>query len=471
VAVFAYNALFDIWQRGDPLVYSILQNAAAGRPPFGPMSPGQRPDPRYQVVLGPYVHVESGTLTALNALLGRLSLEWFDTWLKGQRTGMADTPTPLHTYELEGGRWTETTVWPPPTVHARTLYFASGPSGSGAPSLNDGTLSDAPPPAVSSDRLPWNGGVNSPCSRASYQQANEFIFAPTNVDNPCFYDDRGLERGALTYTTAPLAQPLDIAGPTNVTVYATANTANTEWVATLNDVAPDGSARPLSTGDLIGSLRALDPASSWMLDGRVLTPWHPYTRASEQPVTPGQLERYDIDMPGTVARIARGHRIRITVQSSDAPYLEPTFPDQNQLFGGTYNVQLGGLRPSSVTFPGMPPGDLKTSTFDWGPCPIDCGTRDPAAEHLTTPTSAVSGGSCANPTPLVVRAPHLRRGQRIRRVRVWVNGQRTRAIRHRGHLVIPIPVGRARVKVVWRISHRRSIIRTRTLDRCPGHVS
>src|SRR5437660_1885977 len=41
VAVFAYNAWFDIWQRGDPLVYSILQNAAGRRPPLAAMPPGQ----------------------------------------------------------------------------------------------------------------------------------------------------------------------------------------------------------------------------------------------------------------------------------------------------------------------------------------------------------------------------------------------------------------------------------------------
>jgi putative CocE/NonD family hydrolase len=409
VAVFAYNALFDIWQRGDPLVYSILQNAAAGRPPFGPMAPDQRPDPRYQVVLGPYVHVESGTLLA--SRLGRLALEWFDTWLKGQHTGMAQTPTPLHTYELEGGRWAETSGWPPPTVSPRTLYFAAGPSGSRAPSRNDGTLSDNAPKAAGSDELPWNGGFNSPCSRGTYQQANEFIFAPSDFDNPCFYDDRGLELGALTYTTAPLKQPLDIAGPATVTVHASANTANTEWVVTLNDVAPDGTARPFATGDLIGSLRDTDPSRGWTLGGRDLMPWHPFTRASEQAVRPGEVESYEIELPGTVARIARGHRIRITVQSSDAPYLEPDFPDQNQLMGGTYHVQRGGPRPSNVTLPVIQPGDLETSTVDWGPCPVDCGTRDLAAEQMKTPTARCHRSAC----PVARRGAHRRHHRHARR--------------------------------------------------------
>ena len=61
----------------------------------------------------------------------------------------------------------------------------------------------------------------------------------------------------------------------------------------------------------------------------------------------------------------------MTVQSSYAPYLEPTLPDQAQLFGGSYDVARG---LSSVTLPVLAPGDLRTSAVDWGPCVTDCGT-------------------------------------------------------------------------------------------------
>jgi putative CocE/NonD family hydrolase len=293
---------------------------------------------------------------------------------------MASTRTPLHSYEVEGHRWVDTTTWPPPAARPLRLYFAAGPSGSGAPSRNDGTLGAAPEQAAASDQLAWNGGVNIPCSRATDQffiqgQVKAFNDQYGNQwENPCTYDDRGLEVGALTYTTPPLTQPLTIAGPADLTIYASANTANTEWVATLDDVAPDGSARPLSTGDLIGSLRAVDSGKGWKLGGQLIMPWHPYTRISEQPVSPGQLTRYDLDLPATVARIAAGHRIRVTVQSSYGPYLEPTLPDQVQLMGGSYDVQRGGAHPSSVSLSVLRPDQLRTSPIDWGPCVTDCGS-------------------------------------------------------------------------------------------------
>jgi putative CocE/NonD family hydrolase len=462
IGVFAYNALFDIWQRGDGQVYSILQNAAAHRPPFGPMSPRQRPDPRFQVVLGPYTHgyVPPGERW--------LALEWFDTWLKGRKTGMDRTTPPLHSYEIEGGRWVDSPTWPPPPARARTFYFAGGGSGSGAPSRNDGTLRDAPPGA-GTDEVFWNGGLNVPCSRPTDQ---EFIQGQVKAfndqfgnrwENPCTYDDRGLEIGALTYTTDPLREPATIAGPGNVTIYAAANTPNTEWVVTLDDVAPDGSARPLSTGDLIGSLRATDPARAWRLDGRTIMSWHPYTRGSELAVPPGGVERYEVELPATVARIARGHRIRVTVQTSYSPYLEPQLPHQFQLMGGDYLVQRGGAAASSVTLPMLWPGNLRTSPVEWGACVTDCGERDPSAE---VPRDEAGPVGCRASLRLALRAPRLRRGERIRSLAVRVNGRRVRARRRRGAFVVALPRGRARVIAVWRTTRGRTLVTRRTLRPC-----
>jgi putative CocE/NonD family hydrolase len=460
IAVFAYNALFDIWQRGDPLVYSILQNSAAHRPAFGPMSPRQRPDPRFQVVLGPYTHgyIPPGERW--------LALEWFDTWLKSRKTGMDRTSPPLHAYEVEGGRWVDALTWPPPTAHALTHYFAGGPAGTGAPSRNDGALSAAPPAAAGADEVFWNGGVNVPCSRATDNQAVQGPIKGTNDqagnrwENPCTYDDRGLEIGALTYTTDPLPEPATIAGPGNVVVFASANTPNTEWVVTLNDVAPDGAARPLSTGDLIGSLRATDPMRAWRLDGRTIMSWHPFARGTEQPVPAGSVERYEIELPGTVARIARGHRIRVTVQTSYSPYLEPQMPHQMQLMGGDYSVRRGGAGASSVTLPILWPGDLRTSPVDWGPCVTDCGQRDPSAE---VPRDAALRHGCRPQARLALRRPRLRRGERIRSVTVRVNGRRARVTRGRW---VRLPRRRVRVVAVWRTTRGRTLVTRRTLRQC-----
>jgi putative CocE/NonD family hydrolase len=386
VATFVYNAWFDIWQRGDARVYNELQNGAAGRRPDAAMTPGQRADPRFQTAIGPYTHsgTPSGGLVKINGIgtpprpgiaVDELAREWFDTWLKGADTGMAETPTPLHAFEVLGGRWVDLSTWPPPHARVRTYYFAQGRTGS-ALSLNDGALRPRPPHARGHDVLPWLP-VTSPCSRMTDQ---ELLQGPVKgygdnaglPDDACFFDDRTLQPQGLTYTTAPLRSALDVAGPIGATIYARATTRETEWVVTLDDVSPDGASRPLSTGDLLGSARATDPSLSWTLDGKVIAPGHPYTRASREPVTPGALTRYDIEIPPILARIAGGHRLRITINSSSTPYLLPSAGDVARLAGGIYEIQLGGRHASSVNVPLVDPRSLPSSAVDWGSCTTDC---------------------------------------------------------------------------------------------------
>ncbi|HEV8064456.1 MAG TPA: CocE/NonD family hydrolase, partial [Acidimicrobiales bacterium] len=81
---------FDIFQNGEPLNYAALQNAYDHRPTTAPMLPGQPVTGRYQLIDGPWEHINGSGVD-----VDPLELEWFDTWLKGENTGMATTPTPL----------------------------------------------------------------------------------------------------------------------------------------------------------------------------------------------------------------------------------------------------------------------------------------------------------------------------------------------------------------------------------------
>lgn len=168
---------------------------------------------------------------------------------------------------------------------------------------------------------------------------------------PCLDDDRPAQVGptALTYTTAPMATAKTIAGPISTTVYASANTTDTEWVVNVEDVAPDGTSKPLTEGALLGSMRAVDSGRTWKVGGKVVMPYHDYTAASALPVTPGQVTQYQIEVFPTYSTIAAGHRLRVTLATTDAPHLVPTLPQQQKLFGGVYEVQRTAAAPSSLT--------------------------------------------------------------------------------------------------------------------------
>jgi len=343
IPVFAIDGWFDLYQRGAPLNYSGLQNAYDGRPVNAPMLPGQPVTGRYQLLQGPWYHLDAGTGFDVYGL----QLAWFDRWLKGEPTGIEKTSKPLHLYQLGANRWVDAADYPVGGITPTAYYLAGGPSGSGAPSRNDGVLTPTPPTSASgADQIIYSPAT-SPCSRGTEQWGAGGLQLVLDVGmlppDPCAQNDLTLQSGpgALTYTTAPFTRPTSLAGPIDATIYANASSTDTEWVASVEDISPDGlTSFPLSSGALLGSFRALDAANSWFApDGHPMLPYHPYTQSSETAVIPGELTRYDIEVFPTFAELAPGHRLRLTLTTSDSPHLLPIAEQAANLAGGIYEVQ------------------------------------------------------------------------------------------------------------------------------------
>lgn len=358
---------YDLFGRGTPLNYSGLQNAAAGRPVDAPMRPDQPVTPRYQLVMGPWYHLTAGKGIDLERLL----LQWFDRWLKGARTGIDQTRSPMRLYVLGAKRWIDAAHLPFAKATPTTWYLRGGRSGSGAPSPNDGRLTTEPPDAPgATDQLIWsaltsfcNGGTEVWSAGAFTAFLTAQQSEPNPTANPCALDDRQrqLGPGALTYTTAPFQRPTLIAGPIGATIYATSTRPDVQLIATLEDVAPGGVSTPVTSGVLLGSLRALDRERSWLTaDGKPLLPYHPYTRASKEQVAAGKVTRFDIEIFSTLAQLAAGHRLRLTLNSSETPRMIPTAPQGADLLGGVYRVQRTPAAPSSLTIPMAAPDALDT---------------------------------------------------------------------------------------------------------------
>ncbi len=328
---------FDIFQRGEPINYAELQNAWDHRSPTAPMLPHQRTTGRYQLIDGPWEHLNGSSV-----VVDPLELEWFDTWLKHERTGMARTPTPLHYYDLGTGRFDETAAYPFTGAKPTRLYLGAG-----------GTLMSARPPRVaSSDTLTWSES-GSPCDRPIDQWSMGGISIPAHSAGllaPCADDNQTSQSGPWTtsYTTAPFPRPMAVAGPVTATIYASASTRDTELVAELEDVTPSGASYPLTEGALLGSLRAVDRSRSWTARGVMLLPYHPYTRASARPVSPGTVTEYQIEIFPTLATIGAGDRLRLTLSTTDTPHLTPLPEALPTLSGGMYTIERSSATPSSL---------------------------------------------------------------------------------------------------------------------------
>jgi putative CocE/NonD family hydrolase len=362
IPAFMVGGWSDLYQRGGPMNYSGLQNLYRGRDVGAPMLPDQRPTGRYQLLFGPWYHLDAGTGFDVYPV----ELAWFDHWLKGRQTGITHVRGPFHAWVLGGDRWVDARRYPFAQANPRTLYLGAGRSGSGAPSLNDGRLLETPPSGDrGADPIAYVGAT-SPCTRSTEQWSmGALAFGLETAQLPpdrCAQDDRTLQvgPGALTYTTDPFKRDTDLAGPIAARIYATSNRPNTELVTTIEDVAPDGTSTPLTTGALLGSFRGLDHQLTWRApDGSPIAPYHPYTRSSVKPVPPGQVTRYDIEIFPTLAELKAGHRLRLTLTTSESPHLLPAVGQATQLAGGVYQVQRNAGAASYLEVPLASPDSFR----------------------------------------------------------------------------------------------------------------
>lgn len=336
VATFLVGGLKDVFQRGQPLLYSGLQNAAAGRDVRAPMLPGQPVDGRFQLLTGPWNHAQIGQGIDLSAI----QLAWFDRWLKGTPNGIEQTTTPLHVLEPGGARY-DAATYPLADARVMRLHLRS-----------ERRLLPEPPSGPEPGELLHYTGINDLCS-GSTEAFTAGNFVPLMQQLGCWPTQRKplAGPGAATYATPPLQQPLRLAGPIGVTLRAGSTHRETMWSVTIEDVAPSGRSTDITGGAQLGSLRSVDPQRSWPAPGGDgwLMPHHELTAASRRTVPRGlaRAERYDIEVRAAFATIPAGHRLRVRVETADVPHVIP-LADLPNLAGGRYRIHHSAAAPSFV---------------------------------------------------------------------------------------------------------------------------
>ena len=96
IPAFLVGGEFDLFQRGERSTTTpSCRTRGTGAATRACRSPRQRTTGRYQLIDGPWEHLNGSSVD-----VDPLELEWFDTWLKHERTGMARTAHPLHYYDL-----------------------------------------------------------------------------------------------------------------------------------------------------------------------------------------------------------------------------------------------------------------------------------------------------------------------------------------------------------------------------------
>jgi hypothetical protein len=220
-------------------------------------------------------------------------LKWHDHWLKGLDTGVMDEP-PVRFWVMGANEWRSASDWPLPETEWTKLYLKSWERLGPAPA--------------------------APASSEAVQPPDAFVQMPPTQTNR-------IEK--LRYVSEPLTEDLLVAGPLVLNLFAEIDQDDTNWIVILKDIGPDVSVRTVREGErevpalperevtrgwLKASHRALDPARSlaWR-------PWHPLTREAWQPVVPGEVNEYAIELMATANLFRRGHRICLDITSLDLP--------------------------------------------------------------------------------------------------------------------------------------------------------
>lgn len=310
---------WDLFQRGEPLLYASLVNA-----------------PVKKIWMMPQYHGGPDATTWNKQNVGDeqgFEAKWFDHWLNGADNDVASYPA-VNLYTMGAEKWFHGSRWPAPDY---TPYYLDA----------GGKLGTTKPAAATSDTNPLFP-ASSPCSRMTAQWTAGFA-----SNQFCDTDNSTWEKTGLTYTTAPLSKDTELTGLVKADVWAELTSAkDASLVAVLSDVDPStGKSNQVTAGFLLASQRKVDKRKSTYAPGHVLIrPWHPFTRASQKPVEPGQPYRYQIEIYPTSQVFKKGHQIRLTIGTADTPATATPLPDMlNEL--GTITILHAPHYPSNVLLP------------------------------------------------------------------------------------------------------------------------
>ena len=193
---------------------------------------------------------------------------WHDYWLKGIDTGIMDEP-PIKLFVMGINKWRFENEWPLARTDWRKFYLH-------------------PKCRIST-------------GRPETDETDSFTQPAPYVD-PTVY--------CLRYSTEPFEEDLEITGPIALYLEASIDHDDTNWMADLVDVDPEGKRTLLTNGYLKAAHRALDEEKS-----KPYLPVHP--RREPVPVPKGKPVEYAISLMAVSNVFQKGHSMELIIRNQD----------------------------------------------------------------------------------------------------------------------------------------------------------
>jgi hypothetical protein len=215
-----------------------------------------------------------------------------------------------------GNVWLSADDWPVPYEEVSVFMTPSNGLTVNQPTFSDSFTYEYDP----MDPVPTIGGQNLNIEKGPYDQRD--------VENR---DD------VIVFTTDVLTDSAWIAGPVKARLFVTSDCVDTDFTVKLTDVYPDG--RSMLITDGIIRMRNRNGYDHWDF------------------MNPGEVYEIEVDLWSTAYLFNEGHKIRVSVSSSNAPRFLPN-PNTKDgwLKNESYNVAentlfVGSEYPSQIVLP------------------------------------------------------------------------------------------------------------------------
>ena len=251
-------------------------------------------------------------------------LRFFDHHLKGSDTGIGAEPR-VHYFTMVEGRWKSAHTWPPPAA-TMSYYLAAERQLSLDPPASESSADDyvVDQTAGTGEHSRWHTQVT--------------------IGDAVRYPDRNEQDAKLlTYTSAPLDQPLEVTGHPVITLFVTSTASDGTFFVYLEDVDSSGLVAYITEGQLRAIDRQLsDSAPPY----RQAVPYRTFKRSDARSLVRGEMATLVFDLLPTSYLFQQGHRIRVAIAGVDASHFAV-------LAGGppTVRVHRSRLHASRVDLP------------------------------------------------------------------------------------------------------------------------
>jgi putative CocE/NonD family hydrolase len=228
-----------------------------------------------------------------------IQAKWFAWYLKGKGDGKFAEAI---SFQTGSNKWMNYSAWPPKESVEKNLYLHA-----------DGKLSFEKPTAA--ETKAFDSYVSDPSKPVPYRtRPVEETYGPNSrwytwlTEDQRFVDNRP---DVLSWKTDTLTQDVTITGNVLAKLYASTSGSDADWIVKVIDVYPQDYKKELKMSGY--ELMIVDD----VFRGRFRK-----SLSSPEPITPGKVEEYTIDLHAADHVFKKGHRIMVQVQSTWFPIID-----------------------------------------------------------------------------------------------------------------------------------------------------